>query len=502
MSRLLIVVCLALVSGLAARGLPGVGHGALARPSERGSGSEPCQTAAGHGAASLPRASGRETVSSKLGPGAVCSGCSVVLVSIDTLRADHLGCYGYGRDTSPNIDRLASHSVLFERAYAASYVTADSHMSMFTSLYPSVHGVKNASAAERRALRLHPSIKTLPQILKEAGYATAAITGGGNMAPDFGFDRGMDGYQVIWNLDEAVSQGIAYVEENRHRPFFLFFHTYHVHDPYVPSPEMASRFAGEYTGKIETDPKKLRALQKDDSFAERRRAYWSLVNQDDPADVAHVVSLYDAEIREADEGLARLFEAVRGHAPQALLVVTSDHGEQFGEHGGFLHNGLYEELLRVPLMFDHPNLPQGLRLGNPVSLIDLAPTVLNMLGLPGDSQFQGRSLLGAGTGDLASADIIGEKTGRDVALISGSAKIIISVDQLPELYDLNADPAERHNLAWNLPLVLKVARKMGTIAQAHSRLYTSLRKRPSGEDLDRDLKQETVEQLRALGYAE
>ncbi len=437
-------------------------------------------------------------------PAPFCPRCSLVLVSIDTLRADHLGCYGYRHDTSPNIDRLASESALFERAYAASYVTADSHMSIFTSLYPSVHGVKNVSARNRTVGRLHPGVKTLPEILQAEGYATAAITGGGNVAAGFGFDRGMDRFDVVWEIGAAVRQAKRFVERHREDPFFLFLHTYHAHDPYLPGRRARRFYPGEYRGKIVTEAAALRALQRDDCFEEARRAYWSLVNQDDPADMAYLVSLYDGEIWEVDRELGKLFEHLRRRVPNALIIVTSDHGEQFLEHGGILHNDLYQELLHVPLIIAGPGATgDGRRIRTPVSLVDLAPTALDLLGLPVPAWFQGRSLAAALNGkEPLARDIFSEKAGRKTAFLTLGSKLIVSVERLPELYDLDRDAEEKNDLAQDVPRVLGLARRLGQVVETNYALRTELRAGASTSEESKQLDSSTEEQLKALGYIE
>lgn len=431
-----------------------------------------------------------------------CPRCSVVLISIDTLRADHLGCYGYGRDTSPNIDRMANNAIRFERAYATSYVTADSHMSIFTSLYPSVHGVKNANAESRREFRLHSNIKTLPEILRAHGYATGAITGGGNMAADFGFDRGMDSFEVVWELDAAVSQATQFVEQHKNEPFFLFFHTYHVHDPYTPSPQTPAFYAKNYNGGIEVDYRKLGRIQKDHSFSELRKAYWSLVNRDDPDDIDYLVSLYDGEIWEADRHLQTLFDFIQSQVPDAVIVIASDHGEQFMEHGDVLHGDLYQELLHVPLIIAGRRLPGGLRIQTPVSLIDLAPTALNILGIPAARQFQGRSLLPILNNREPGRTIFSEKAGQKAALLAQGTKLIVSISHAPELYDLYSDAKERNDLTSEVRRVLGLARQLGETIAMNYALGAELRRDKSPTQKLDSLDSNTVEQLKALGYVE
>jgi len=426
-----------------------------------------------------------------------CPRCSLVLISIDTLRADHLGCYGYKRDTSPHIDRIAREAILFERAYATSYVTADSHMSIFTSLYPSVHGVKNADAENRRAFRLHPNIKTLSEILQAAGYTTGAITGGGNVAADFGFDRGMDSFDVIWEIDAAVKQAKRFIEQHKNDPFFLFFHTYHVHDPYTPDSQAPRFYQKSYKGKIEIDYEKLATMQRNRSFAELRRVYWSLVNRDDPDDIDYLISLYDGEIWEADRHLAALFEFIRLHVPDAVIIITADHGEQFMEHGGVLHADLYQELLHVPLIIAGQRLPKGLRIQTPASLIDLAPTALSILGLPSIPQFQGLSLA-----SQPARVIFSEKAGQKTALLTQGSKLIVSVSRLPELYDLYGDAEEKNDLSSDMPRVRALARQLGeTIADNYALGAQLRRDRPSTERSG-ILDAKTLDQLKALGYVE
>lgn len=431
-----------------------------------------------------------------------CPRCSLVLVSIDTLRADHLGCYGYKRDTSPYIDQIARDAILFERAYATSYVTADSHMSILTSLYPSVHGVKNASAENRRSYRLHPNIKTLSEILQGAGYVTGAITGGGNMAADFGFDRGMDRFDVVWEIEAAVKQAKRFVEQYKNDPFFLFFHTYHVHDPYTPDSEAPRFYQKSYKGKIEIDYKKLGAMQKDSSFTELRRVYWSLVNRDDPDDIDYLISLYDGEIWEADRYLAALFEFIRLQVPDAVIMITSDHGEQFMEHGGVLHADLYRELLNVPLIIAGRQLPKGLRVQAPVSLIDLAPTVLSILDLPSIPQFQGSSLMPILIGEEPARTIFSEKAGQKTALLTRGSKLIVSVSRLPELYDLYSDAEEKIDLASDVSRVRALASQLGDTIADNYALGARLRRDGPPIEGRNTLDASTLQQLKALGYVE
>lgn len=433
-----------------------------------------------------------------------CDGCSVLLISVDTLRADRLGSYGNPRQPSPNIDRLADEGALFERAYAASYHTADSHMSMFTSLYPSVHLVRNASG--RTGRRLDEGLVTLTQELARAGYATAGFHGGGNVLPLYGFGRGFDLYDLAEGVDPALEWLSGRPAE---RPFFLFFHTYHVHDPYTPDPELAESYDPGYRGKIVSDEKRLAELAGDGGFRERRDAFWSPVDPEDPADLAHLLALYDAEIHEVDREIGRLLAAVEALDPPVLVILTSDHGEAFYEHGRFLHNDLYDEVLRVPLIMRHPERRERRRVASPVSLIDLAPTVLDIVGLEAPEQFQGRSLLPVLSGDRVPEAVLSEKVKRPptslepaarryshYAVVRGDLKLL--VHPRPELYDLAADPGESEDLSADRELLRPIATYGRDLFHDNDELRRSLGVSAGGdgETLDREAR----DQLKALGY--
>jgi arylsulfatase A-like enzyme len=430
-----------------------------------------------------------------------CAGCNLLLVSIDTLRADHLGCYGYERPTSPTIDRLAAASAVFENAYSVSYHTAESHMSMFTSLYPSVHRVRNS--VHGTVNRLHDGVTTLAAALAAAGWRTAGFHGGGNVARSYGFDRGFETYQITTEIDPAV----AWLAAPPAEPFFLFVHNYRPHDPYTPLPPYDRLFTGDYRGRIVADRAQLDREAGKAGFAAVRDAFWGRVDRTDPRDLAHLRALYDGEIRQIDAALADLFAAAAATARPTVVVLVSDHGEEFGEHGGFLHDDLYEELLRVPLILHHPRVSAGRRVAPRVSLIDLAPTLLDVVGVPAPDQFQGESLLPVVEGRRTPGSIYAEKIrslsrdarkGRPLhyALIHGDVKLILK--GRPEVYDLAADPGERRDQTATSPELRPLRQLARRIEEDNGARRQSL-----GVPLaapEEALDAEAVEQLRALGY--
>ncbi|MFP6627482.1 MAG: sulfatase [Myxococcota bacterium] len=432
---------------------------------------------------------------------------NLVLISLDTLRADHIGAYGYARDTTPFLDSLAAEGVLFENYVAASSSTRPSHMTMFTSLYPSVHG-----ATENTGVRALPvSVKTLAELLREAGVATAAITENGAIDRSRGFDRGFDVYVEnrdsqsanlrSGHIEETFARGADWLETARNRRFFLFLHTYQVHNPFTP-PAAYDRFFSGDPGEL-ARPAAL-------------RADW------DPL-------LYDREIRYADDRVAALVGSLRaaGLLEDTLLVVTSDHGEAFLEHGFAAHGAsVHHEVVNVPLLVSGPRIPAGRRLKNPVPMVDLMPTLLDLMGVAASGGEMGRSqaalVEGAPEPDVVERAIYSEAwaerayraEGFDLipqptlALRLRGRKLVRSRTDSEdptryryELYDLVADPLERNDLYPHDPSaaddLLRILRRYERAVKGrHARLASPAT--DSEPRLDPDLE----EKLRALGYLE
>ncbi len=316
---------------------------------------------------------------------------NLLFVSIDTLRADALGSYGSDRGASPFLDELAREGTRFARAWSNSPKTAPSHMTMLTGLPPRVHGVGNLDTAG--ADRLGPDARTLAEILSARGWATAAFTAGGNVKAVLGFDRGFDVYDDdggAWSTDADEIR--AWLEQRTpEQPWFLFAHTYDVHDPYLPPPQVAERFTDPaYAGAIVGDALELhRLMQSGENLAQkdaRHRAllmnFWRRADLEDPADLAYMHSLYLACLAHLDAQLRELFAWMeeRGLLEDTLVIVTSDHGEEFGEHGRVLHDQLWREILHVPLIVRAPRgLGAGVAIDADVRHVDLVPSVLELL---------------------------------------------------------------------------------------------------------------------------
>jgi len=433
---------------------------------------------------------------------------NLILVSLDTLRADHLSAYGDDRDTSPSFDRFARQSTLFENALSQAPKTSPSHMTLMTGLYPEAHRVENRFAGRVEwSGQLSPDLPTLAEILKASGYRTLARTGGGNMQGDLGFDRGFDSYESPdLSAERLFRSALAEVQAlaARSEPFFVFLHTYEIHSPYLPPPAYRDRYADPaYGGAISSDPEVLR--EGSDGYSNLHRNFWMRVDRDSPADRRRLVDLYDASIRYVDDELGRFLAGVgrMGAADRTVVVILSDHGEEFGEHGEFEHDALWRELLHVPLLI---HVPEELRSGwahrripESVGLVDVLPTLLELLSIPVPDHVQGRSLVAlveTGTPtrpwNFAQYRHCGE-----TALRAGGWKLLRDAEGA-HLYDVTVDPEERVDLAASREDVRSLAMEHIDRVLAVSRAFWSLARNASPVDLDDHARA----RLEALGYVE
>ena len=306
---------------------------------------------------------------------------NLILVSIDTLRADHLSLYGYARNTSPGLDAWARDAVVFRRAVASATTTLPSHTSMFTGLEAIRHGVHRIPAP--------PGLTTLAAHLRASGWRTLARTGGGYLHPHFGLDRGFERYSfhragVDRNGELATGLAIVrpWVKALRDEPFFLFLHTYEVHGPYRPRTPYLEELAPGVT-----PPGLAWQVAENSSVATGYRVMREgryIYRGEDPngpelgqASAAEAMALYDSSIRYVDAEIAALFAELQqlGLADDTVVVVTSDHGEAFGEHGEGGHGYLHDNNVVVPLVIRAPGVGGGRQESRQVRSVDIVPTV-------------------------------------------------------------------------------------------------------------------------------
>lgn len=406
----------------------------------------------------------------------------VILISIDTLRADRLGAYGWHRATSPAIDRLAREGVLYEHVSAHAPSTLLSHASLFTSIVPQRHG-----ASHVRGRLPDPGLSTLAEAFAEAGYRTAAFHDGGQMAPEFGLDRGFDIFVATPHDDghrfaETAEVALEWIaDRDDPRPFFLFLHTYEVHHPYRPPAQLWRQVApgGPPPTTVE--------------IVELEEANWGGVTPSADRRAAIEIA-YEVGIRSVDEAIARFRSELETLElwDDILVAVTSDHGEEFGEHGwiGWHSHTLFEELLHVPLVLVGPGVPAGGRMRESAQLIDLAPTLLALAGIEPPSSFEGQSLAwfdpehSRPTSNRPHVAFGETEQRRFEAIRNGSWKLNDG-----RLYDLATDPGETLDRSAAEP------QRRAAFERALERVD-----RPRSAATVDQLAPETLESLRSLGY--
>jgi choline-sulfatase len=408
---------------------------------------------------------------------------NVVVIVVDTLRADHVTFMGHPRDTTPFLATLAARGVVFEKAWSTSGWTVPATASLFTSVYPQQHGmVENlgrrrlrAEGAQQKEVQALPeALKTLPEALKDAGYATFGVSDNYHIAALRGFERGFDRFFGDNNLGADAVNGKVLswkAQIPRDRPYFLYVHYMDPHHPYLPRDPYFAAFA------------------KDKLVPE-----WRMGRK----------AAYDSEVRYVDDHVKELYEAL-GWDRDTVIVFTSDHGEEFGEHGAGGHaSSLYRELVHVPLLVSGGGYAAR-RVTAPVSLVDVLPTVREIAGLPPDPAAEGVSLAPALQGRSADArrtffaHILtfgrGHEKGRELhAILRTRFKQVTDVGSgKAELYDMDADPWEKKNL-------VDTDTRTATDLAATYRRFDQVAKRYVGTTRTFVLDQETEEKLKALGY--
>jgi len=411
---------------------------------------------------------------------AACGGgdpqLDLVFVSIDTLRADRVGAYGYERNTTPAIDRLAEESTVFETVVAESPWTLPSHVTMLSGLYPSTHSVTDPSRRTGSELRL------LAEALHSAGYRTFGWTAGGYVTDGYGFDQGFEFFDGrATSLEKTIDAALDVLHADAGgAPLFLFLHTYAVHCPYHPEPPYDRLFRSEDAVYVSTEG---RCGHPD---------YETMALS--PGQYRYLSDRYDGSIREADAEIERLFAYLResGRMGETVVAVVSDHGEEFGEHGRVGHReSLHRELLLVPFVLHVPGRAPA-RVSRPTGLVDVTPTLLDAVGLPALREAEGRSLLALG----------GPPSGPRVSELDWRAHLRSVYDppwhwidgDTTGLYHAREDPPEQEDRAGEHPAVVeRLRRALERYAEART---------PREAPVMERLPPARRRQLRALGYLE
>jgi len=388
---------------------------------------------------------------------------NVVLISLDTAAALHMGVYGYRRDTTPFLNSLAPDSVVFENARSQSQHTTSSHYSMFTGLYPQNHKVFARYDSDRyvRGAPLATTIKTLTEQLRAAGYSTHFIgeTHDNELDLHSGLERGFDSLTQAnlsgTSLSEATEAMKAKLATLTDKPFFVFIHSYVAHVPYCAGTEFAKLFDPSLTqvNELTCDAVKQRASNKHHSspvhFYEFKEAFEEQFHLDQNSDRVHYEALYDGGIRQADALVKTVYDELkdRHQLDNTIFIVTSDHGEAFNEHGQYAHVSAFREILNVPLIMKVPD-QKPLRVSTEVLDIDITPTILDFLKLKPASPVDGRSLLPLLAGRArAPQGFRYAMTYDEGAIWDDDWKLVVQPSGKTLLFESKLDPFERRDVS-------------------------------------------------------
>ena len=442
----------------------------------------------------------------------------VLLISLDTLRADHTGFGGYSKPTTPFLDSLADRGIVFDNHFANSNCTLPSHATMLTGLHYQSHGVKPVGPEDD--IRVLPqSITTLAERFQENGYATAGFASHGTwLTKEYGFDQGFDVFKSSWDdADTVIGRYLDYLDDTPAQQSFAFLHFFDIHSdnspkgpcfPYQSDGDLIREFAGtppeDFTG-CSTTP------GREKNCASNYLKDLSTKIEPLPEDhLEFIVGLYDAGIRKMDDKLKEFFGELdrRGQLENTLIVITSDHGESFYEHGTMLHDTHHDEVARVPLIILLPET-SGVaprRIDALTQSTDLAATILDLVGLEPIGQLPSLA------GQIMEAKPIDDGfilfhahvgIGRDE---EGEYKYLkIGGRKPPHFYDRGADPEELHNRLedaeykeQNRDRLLAVYKKMNEMSRSNQSRYKAIMANESGETSK--LNAEQLEELRRLGY--
>jgi arylsulfatase A-like enzyme len=451
----------------------------------------------------------------------------VVFVLVDALRADRLGCYGNPRNASPNLDALAKDGTLFRNAIAPAPWTLPTMATLWTSLSPSVHGATRISDLSPQDVRpvavLDESRVTFAEVMRDNGFQTAAFVDGTYPRRVFGLAQGFDLFLDAERpgIRLNVEALLDWLDRERPERFFAYVHTLEVHSPYTPDklllpenaePDDASRRMKEVLAE---ERKRYAEFDFNPGYRGRIHGYWTMAKPGherrnlDPlpeADQEQLVALYDRGVAYADYWIGQLIQglAERGLLEHTVVVITSDHGDELLDHGGVEHGEtFYDEMIRVPLIVRVPGLAQGRVIEPQVGLVDLMPTLLDLLRVPHDLFLQGRSFVPLLKGErweeapvFSEASIFGPHHG---SVRTRDWKYIESREGT-ELYDLRGDPGERKNVCASQEAVCaSFAEQLHAwrVRNANAAQQLGL---PAAAQADVD--EETKQRLRALGYAD
>ncbi len=428
---------------------------------------------------------------------------NVILITVDTLRADHLGAYGYARNTSPNLDRFAKEGILFRYAFSHAPSTNPSFSSIMTSHYP------HETMVLRNEFRVPPGAVTMAEILKANGYRTGAVVSNPTLHRGSGFEQGFDVYDDQIDLLDRVTgrveriapkttlAAIRWLQRNYTEKFFLWVHYMDPHGPYVPPSPYNTMFVEPTAAGAKTLP----VIEGKEGKKGTIPRYQQLGNHRDPT---YYVSQYDGEIRFFDDAFGELIQKIQelDLLSKSLIIFTADHGEGMGEHEYYFAHGqyLYNGLIHVPLIIrlpDPSSEPKEIRY--PVAHVDLLPTVLDAASISHPNAFKGRNLLTRRENREIFSETHSRGLGSKYALIANGMKLMQDTSHY-ELYDLEKDIAETVNL-----MAAKMSSTVAAKVADLKRELEAIRQQDSlalGNPIPRSTDMRSRKMLRALGYVQ
>jgi len=418
---------------------------------------------------------------------------NVLLITIDTLRPDHISCYGYKRNTTPNLDQIAMEGTRYKNVFSQLTSTTPSHSSILTGLTPDIHGV----LANGDPLPL--KFTTLAEILRNAGFLTGAVVSNWSLKKERGLNQGFDYYDDFMpqeelhrplyqkNPQQATESALSWLDKNRNKRFFLWVNYMDPHGPYTPPPPYNHSFDAPQQLSVGNLP-----FSKEDNAPRSIPAYQQLGDANNPD---YYVSQYEGEIQYTDFWVGELLKKIKtwGILKNTLIIITSDHGESLGEHDYyFMHSNLtYKEQASLPLIIRYPGLfPEGKVEDARVETIDLLPTILESCKIPFKNKLHGQSLLSLTKQKDDKPIIVFSENAKRISVYQNFWELILLGKQAAELFDLESDPLEKINVLKTADS--EIVKRLYSVASKYLEIQNSEKKS--------DLTEKDKKALRSLGY--
>lgn len=426
---------------------------------------------------------------------------NLILIVVDAMRADHLGLYNYHRNTTPNIDSLASNAIVCQNAYSQSNWTCPSMASFFTGTYPIVHKIYNSPEKIRNRFSVLPeNLTTIPEALKTKNLYTAAITSCGWVSSNSNYDQGFDEFHLVDREDQLIiDEAIDFISRKKGEEFFLYLHLLDLHDYYFFKKDQFKFTKSSYN--LSANMQQLLSKKPAEIYQ-----YLSAIRkkEDLPSeDLDYLIDIYDSYLFYTDQLIGKLIKTLEDEKilDKSLIIITADHGEKFFEHNELLHGGnsLYNEVMHIPLIIHNKNLfSEQINISEPVESIDIYPTIMEIfeigeIKIDNISQLQGDSILQRNK----YRTIFMENSAQErMKIIKNDWSYIFhKKNNIRELFNLKEDPGEKNNLAEKKRIV---AKKMHEFLLRKIEASYKLSKKIIPED--RTMNKEVEAVLKSLGY--